>query len=1105
MSQACPNLCPGGTWGTLMGATSEPQACSNLCPAGTWGAAAWAASQAAVCPYACPAGTWGSAAGSTSQDQACPYSCPAGTWGSASGATSQAQACPNACPAGTWGSSAASTSQIQACTGVCPPGTWGAVVGATSQDRACANLCAAGSWGVASGATSSDQACPSVCPAGSWGAAAGATSQTLACPYLCEAGTWGSSAGSTSAAQACNNSCPAGSWGDIAGARSQAEACGSVCPPGRWGSKSGSTSQSQACPNMCPAGTWGTRSGASSLSQGCAGICPAGTYSDPSLTGMTSQQAACPYSCPAGTFGNAGFIGQITKAAACPYTCPAGTYGAPALAGQVTQGGACPNLCPSGTYGVVSGQISQSAACLACTNLPGNASYAYGCTWRCNVGFALSFDGTACLSTTTACAVGLYNNNGVCHPCLNLPPNSYFITDGGNYAYGCGWICITGFYQSGLTCSLCTTGQCPVGQYRSSCGTYSDAGCLSCTTNPANSAFITAGSPSTSNDCFWSCNSGYYLSQSSEGCIACTSSQCPVGHYRGPCGFSSDGECLLCTGNPANSLFTSPGSPSNQDNCAWSCIEGYYQDEQDPVCLTCKTDPCPIGQYRGVCTSRSDAICLPCTGGPVNSIFTSPGSPATSDNCSWSCNAGYYESGQACLGCTLSPCPIGHYRGKCGFSSDAECLQCTGNPINSVFTSPGSPATSNDCVWTCNAGYYQSGQSSMCLACTTSSCKVGEYRDECMSGSSSDAECLPCIDGPSESIYISINSSATSNYCFWTCNAGYYLSVETCLQCSSSACPIGQYREVCEIGSNVDAECLQCTGNPANSSFTSLASPSIQDNCAWSCIEGYFQRGQICLACKTDPCPIGQYRGVCTSRSDAICLPCTGGPVNSIFTSPGSPATSDNCSWSCNAGYYESGQACLGCTLSPCPIGHYRGKCGFSSDAECLPCTGNPKNSVFIQPGTFASNSNCSWTCNLTMGYSLSLDGKSCVLKSKVSPNTTIVSIEFVATIPITIQVFMEKENAYISSVALTAEVSASDVYISGIVQTRRSGSSRVLMEASVQVSTVVMGTNEAAALLQNQSKLNSNLQNAGIPACTTIFDNLGAKWCCRKIEWRNV
>jgi hypothetical protein len=100
------------------------------------------------------------------------------------------------------------------------------------------------------------------------------------------------------------------------------------------------------------------------------------------------------------------------------------------------------------------------------------------------------------------------------------------------------------------------------------------------TNKPANSRFTSSGQPSTTDTCTWECNAwGTTYYQSSDSCVTCTTSSCPVGQYRVPCTRYSDATCVPCTNTkPANSIYTTAGVPYNANTCAWACAAGYFRN-----------------------------------------------------------------------------------------------------------------------------------------------------------------------------------------------------------------------------------------------------------------------------------------------------------------------------------------------------------------------------------------------------------------------------------------------------------------------------------------------------------------------------------------------
>ena len=62
-----------------------------------------------------------------------------------------------------------------------------------------------------------------------------------------------------------------------------------------------------------------------------------------------------------------------------------------------------------------------------------------------------------------------------------------------------------------------------------------------------------------------------------------------------------------------------------------------------------------------------------------------------------------------------------------------------------------------------------------------------------------------------------------------------------------------------------------------------------------------------CNTCSKEPCHIGYYREICASKhlKDAQCVPCSQPPANSVHTSGGLPYTFNGCLWACKDGYFK--------------------------------------------------------------------------------------------------------------------------------------------------------------------------------------------------------
>ena len=167
-----------------------------------------------------------------------------------------------------------------------------------------------------------------------------------------------------------------------------------------------------------------------------------------------------------------------------------------------------------------------------------------------------------------------------------------------------------------------------------------------------------------------------------------------------------------------------PVNATTSDNIEWSCDPGYYKSGN--ICSAC------TGQ-----TYKSDAGNGGCENVPVNAT--------TSDNIEWSCDPGYYKSGNSCIAC--SPCGAGMERRGCSGNEPGECFFCTGqtykpNSGNDECTAvpSNSNPTTNKQDFTCNSGYYRSGDS--CDACPA--CKDNEYSTGSCGGTTNTKRCYNC-------------------------------------------------------------------------------------------------------------------------------------------------------------------------------------------------------------------------------------------------------------------------------------------------------------------------------------------------------------------------
>lgn len=371
-SIAC-SLCPGGTFSTVVGATSSTEcvrcaagsyteAAGSIsctpCPAGTYSTRA-GASSSAFCLF-CAAGTWSSTLGSNSSDACVP--CEAGTYSAVVAAASISTCI--ACVEGTY-SSKTGAAALSDCT-ACPAGSFGNT--SASHSSGGCHLCPEGSYSLAGSTICS------MCDEGTYGPRPGAKS--AASCISCPPGTYQPDKGVSSVAMC--KACPGGTYNSGFAASSEADC--TRCPLGSYSGRIGSPSPTSC--ELCPAGTFGEEVGATNCT-----LCPQGTFS--SAVGATNLVTCLP--CAAGSYSNvslaAALGGSVAACALCPpgyfqnnvgssncSTCPAGSFRNSPGATSCTPCGpgtfcpdggcaACPQ-CPQGSYQPGSG----STTCVPCSS-----------------------------------------------------------------------------------------------------------------------------------------------------------------------------------------------------------------------------------------------------------------------------------------------------------------------------------------------------------------------------------------------------------------------------------------------------------------------------------------------------------------------------------------------------------------------------------------------------------------------------------------------------------------------------------------------------------------------------------------------------------------
>ena len=392
------------------------------------------------------------------------------------------------------------------------------------------------------------------------------------------------------------------------------------------------------------------------------------------------------------------------------------------------------------------------------------------------------------------------------------------------------------------------------------------------------------------------CRPGFFADSFQQSCTPCTDAPCGVGYYRGACDIHMDGRCIPCTSKPADSVYTSTGSPYNVDACSWVCKQGFFQS--GAACLPCSTSMCPAGQYRQACSATADSPCAACSETkPANAHWTTGGLPFSSDNCQWACDDGYYlntEAGECMV--AVAPAVVVENPSPGGLSEGGGPEQTVRITLSTTPTSPVIITMNHDNQINVSQRVINVSASNWA---SFNDILVSAFDDK-MHESPQHFGVLTFEIQSDDPVY---NALAISPISFGIIDndcppvqAPAAGSLVSCSNTHGDTCTI-----VCDAGHSPSSPVvLTCQA----SSSTWDATPPACDRC----LDAHYRAGIHCRPCTNSSCVAGQIRGNCSAEADSICQNCPlNKPAHSIWRA--------GCSWMCEAGYTERGGMC-----SPLPV-----------------------------------------------------------------------------------------------------------------------------------------------------------------------------------------
>ena len=483
------------------------------------------------------------------------------------------------------------------------------------------------------------------------------------------------------------------------------------------------------------------------------------------------------------------------------------------------------------------------------------------------------------------------------------------------------------------------------------------------------------------------CTQDAYLHADTGTCVSCESSEkkCGVGFYAPAC------EALLPVGRQpncsaceavANAVFL-----NTSRNCDdWVCSDRFFK--ADDVCVACTTNLSHVcGRTAGLtwsaCSTTRNEVCSACD----EVIRPRYAGWTNSSQCSWRCQAGYFESGGQCYACmslevlkvTLQ---LGGAREAGTFYKFEPCSgtqQARASPCVQTYLGNGS--------YTADAASFLQHCPAACAQNRLLHLVSSSYADS--GGLVWDAhQCVLCAHEdlptfPNRSL-LPDGAFRMNRTCYATClsAAGFYPAAArngtdahatACVHCPDSTCAIGEHL-------STEDDCTQCRACVSrlqnNSVFTTTGRVDAPGSCTETCASTYFYEGASdeCKPHSDQTCIAGlEYHENGTAFRDARCAVCTDctGMRARVACSANADAECESCGayvwwssyWSgvdcqltCKSSFtklFSPTERCQRC--SQCPDGSRR-PAAPANCSHCLACEApKPESAVYTEE--------CSWKC----------------------------------------------------------------------------------------------------------------------------------------------
>lgn len=490
------------------------------------------------------------------------------------------------------------------------------------------------------------------------------------------------------------------------------------------------------------------------------------------------------------------------------------------------------------------------------------------------------------------------------------------------------------------------------------------------------------------------CAHEHFWSEDAEQCVSCelvndelVANVCGLGQYIRGCDaishLDSDitDECQACqdNGNDVGVFEWLNGV------CRWQCIGGYFLSA-DARCIACSTSLASVcaatpGQEWQACSRETDEMCVPCA--PILRGL-------------YSDNERFVPAGAADSSACQTACKPGHFRN----SDDHSCR---------VFTSVANLRLSLDLQLGLRRDFHRfeaggGAQDSTAVRCDSAALENGTYTGDagelgapcvfaCESGFHAiQGQCIQCDTpvGPDGAPLPPAAVRFTSTDCAHECRADakYVLRNASggagCVFCDESACPTGEF-----LSGASCSECLACTHmSLAGGVFASRGTLDNPSSCAETCLPGFFEDFDQCLAHSALVCAPDEYLVNGTASLDASCMVCATCAGERLLQACGEHTnarcapcpsllahevhTDTQCSVACVSGALRNAAGVCEACEAACEPGHFRNYSSQHNCSQCSPCPPLPAN------GNFTGE--CAWTC--APGYTFAAGPAACVPES---------------------------------------------------------------------------------------------------------------------------